>query len=304
MTDYSIFTADGPFTSSADDPVNLGHQFSVDTQGWVIGLRYFRGAVNVNPDELRLWRADSSAAGTSLASVTPPAASTLGWQTVMLAVPVEITAGQIYKTVGHFPDHYVATSGFWTSGDGAAGIVNGILTGQNNDNSLGGQGTFKYGAENQYPDGTFNGGGYWVDVLVTDVDPSGGIVVVLDLAVETDSAHVGAPVHVVPLALASELDSGQQLVVAKAVPLAQAVETDSGLPVGVARVVVLGQAVETDTAFAGGHYRAVSLAQAVETDTALPITVGGSLLVPGTHVASASVTQLSTASSVARLEAR
>jgi hypothetical protein len=304
VTEYSIFTSDGPFTSSADDPVNLGHQFSVASQGWVIGLRYFRGAVDVNPDELRLWQADSASAGTSLASVVPPVASTLGWQTVPLVPAVELTPGQIYKTVGHFPDHYVATPGFWTSGDGAAGITNGILTAQNNDAALGGQGTFKYGAGNQYPDGTFNGGGYWVDVLVTDVDPSGGIIVVLDLAVETDTAHAGTPAHAVPLALAAEVDSGQQLVVTKTVPLAQAVETDTGLVAAVAKVVTLGQAVEVDSAFAGAHYRSVSLAQAVETDSALPITVGGALLVPGTHTASASVAQLTAGSSVARLEAR
>ncbi|MFJ5984311.1 DUF4082 domain-containing protein [Lentzea sp. NPDC092896] len=174
MTNYSIWPAtDGPFSSSADDPVNLGIQFSVDSQAWIVGLRYFRGATDVNPDELRLWRADSPSVGTSLAAVTPPAAGTLGWQTVLLAEPVELTPSQIYKTVGHFPDHYVASAGYWTSGDGAAGITNGILTAQNNDGSLGGQGTFKYGAS-AYPDGTFNGGNYWVDVVVTDVDPSGG----------------------------------------------------------------------------------------------------------------------------------
>lgn len=206
MTTYSIWPAtDGPFTSSADDPVNLGHQFSVSAQAWVIGLRYFRGATNVNPDELRLWRADSSAAGTSLSFVVPPAASTLGWQNVLLATPVELTPAQIYKTVGHFPDHYVATSAYWTTGDGASGIVNGILTAQSNAAALGGQGTFRYGAAGQYPDGTFNGGGYWVDVVVTDVDPSGAVDV--GQALELNSAQVITPVHVVDVGQALELDS-------------------------------------------------------------------------------------------------
>jgi hypothetical protein len=304
VTDYSIWTTDGPFTSSADDPVNLGTQFSVSTQAWVIGLRYFRGATNVNPDELRLWRADSAAAGTSLASVIPPAAVTLGWQVVPLGAPVELTPGQIYKSVGHFPDHYVATSGYWTSGDGAAGLTNGILTAQNNDNALGGQGTFKYGAGNQFPDGTFNGGGYWVDVLVTDVDPSGGIIVVLDLAVETSTAHAGAPAHAVPLALATELDSGQALTVVKTVPLPLAFEQDLALPITAGHVVPLGLAAEADTAHPAGIARSVTLGLAIEIDTAFPVTIPGVLLRPGTHTASSATSQLSASATVARLEAR
>jgi hypothetical protein len=306
VTDYSIWPAtDGPF-SSFDDGValNVGTEFYVSTTAWVTHLRWWRGTTNVNADNLRLYRVDSSSAGTVLAEVTSPAASGTGWQSSAIT-PVQLTVGVRYKVVAHMPTHYVASGGYWTTGGpGESGVVQGILTAPNTGAADGGgQGTFKTGAV-AYPDGSFNGGNYWVDIVLTDVDPAGGIVVTLDLAVESDTAHAGEPVHVVPLALATELDTSHQLVVAKAVPLAQAVENDTGLPGSVTKAVLLEQAVETDTAHAGVHYRSVSLALATETDSALPITVGGALLVPGRHTASTAVAQLTASSTVAGLEAR
>lgn len=286
MTDYSIWPAtDGPF-SSFDDGValNVGTEFFVSTTAWVTHLRWWRGTTSVNADNLRLYRVDSSSSGTVLAEVTSPSASGTGWQSSAIT-PVQLTTGVRYKVVAHMPTQYVASGGYWTTGGpGESGIVQGILTAPNTGSADGGgQGTFKTGAV-AYPDGSFNGGNYWVDIVLTDVDPAGGITVQLDLAVETDSAHAGAPAHVVPLDLAAELDSG--------------------LPVAVTKTVVLDQAVEIDTAHAGSHYRSVSLAQAVEVDSALPITVGGALLVPGTHLAAATVAQLTASNTVARLEAR
>jgi hypothetical protein len=308
VTDYSIWPAtDGPFSSSSDgQPINVGTEVYQlpGTPLWAVGVRWFRGTTNVNADNLRLYRVDSSSSGTVLAEVLSPAASGTGWQFSAIT-PVLLSSSNRYKAAAHLVDHYVATGGYWTAGGpGAGGITNGPLVAPDTGAADGGgQGTFKYGAV-AFPDGSFNGGNYWVDIVLTDVDPAGGITVQLDLAVETDSAHVGAPAHIVPLDLAAELDSGQQLVVAKVVPLSLAVESDSGLPVAVTKTVVLDQAVEIDTAHAGSHYRSVSLAQAVEVDSALPITVGGALLVPGTHAASATVAQLTASSTVARLEAR
>lgn len=305
MTDYSIWPAtDGPL-SSFDDGValNVGTEFFVSTTAWVTHLRWWRGTTNVNADNLRLYRVDSASSGTMLAEVTSPAAAGTGWQ-VSTITPIQLTAGVRYKVVAHMPTHYVATGGYWASGGpGDGGIVNGVLTAPDTANADGGgQGTFKTGAV-AFPDGSFNGGNYWVDIILTNVDPSGGIVVVLDLAVETDTAHAGTPAHAVPLALATELDSGQALTVVKTVPLPLAVQTDTALLVAAGHVVPLDLATEVDTAHAVGLARSVTLGLAVETDTAFPITIPGVLLVPGTHVASSTTSQLAAASSVARLEA-
>lgn len=163
----------GPNADNADAAVNLGVQFTVSVQAWVTALRYYRGTANVNPDDLRLWQVNAPGAGTSLASVIPPAAGSLGWQEVTLSLPVELTPGQVYKTAAHMPTHYCATPNYWTTGPGGTGITNGFLTAQSSAGSLGGQATFRYGVIGLFPDSTFNGGNYWIDVVVTDVNPSG-----------------------------------------------------------------------------------------------------------------------------------
>jgi hypothetical protein len=210
VTDYRIWPAtNGPNADNADNAINLGIQFSVSAQAWVIALRYYRGTTNVNPDDLRLWQVDSAVSGTSLANVVPPAAgASIGWQEVALATPVELTPGQVYKTVGHMPTHYVATPNYWTSGAGSAGITNGILTAQSNAASTGGQGTFTYNASPVFPTSTFNGGNYWIDVVVTDVDPAGPIVVDVGQALELSSAQLVTPAHTGLLDQALEIATG------------------------------------------------------------------------------------------------
>lgn len=207
MTVQRIWPAtDGPNTSGSDgQAINVGTEFFVSTPAWVIALRWYRGTTSVNADNLRLYQVTSSSTGTQLAEVLTPATAGVGWQESSIT-PVLLTAGVRYKTVAHMPDHYTATGGYWTGGGpGSAGITNGFLTAPNTGNADGGgQGTFKYGVA-AFPDGSFNGGNYWVDVVVTDVDPSGAVDVGQSL--ELDSGQAVASVHVVDVGQALELDS-------------------------------------------------------------------------------------------------
>lgn len=305
MTEYRIWPAtNGPDTSGSDgQPINLGTEFYVTSAAWLTAIRWYRGTVNVTPDNLRLYQVDSASAGTMLAEVTSPAAVGAGWQ-VSEVDPVELTPHQRYKVVAHVPDDYTPTGGYWTTGGpGEGGITNGILVAPDTSQAAGGgQGTFKYGAI-AFPDGTFGGGNYWVDVVIDDVNPGGEVRVVLDLAVETDTAHAGTSAHVVPLALATETDTAQPGAIVRVVPLQLAIETDAVHPATASKVVVLNQAVELDSAHSVSPKKVVPLALAVEQDTALPITVSGVLLVPGVHTASSAVSNLSASSSVSRLEA-
>lgn len=207
MTIQRIWPAtNGPNTSGSDgQAINVGTEFFVNVTAWVTGLRWYRGTTSVNADNLRLYQVTSSSTGTTLAEVVSPSAAGVGWQESVIT-PVVLTAGVRYKAVAHMPDHYTATGGYWTGGGpGSGGIVNGFLTAPDTTNADGGgQGTFSYGAV-AFPGGSFNGGNYWVDVIVTDVDPSGAVDV--GQAVELDSSQVVEAVRVVDVGQASEVDS-------------------------------------------------------------------------------------------------
>jgi len=175
VTDYRVWPAtNGPDTSGSDGtPINLGLEFYVTAQAWCTHARVYRGTADVEPDNLRLYLMESAAAGTVLAEATNPVFSGVGWQEIAFDPPVELTPLQAYKVASHNPDHYTATGGYWApGGPGEGGRINGILVAPDT-NQTAAQATFGYGAPG-FPTGTFGGGNYWVDVVVTDVDPSGG----------------------------------------------------------------------------------------------------------------------------------
>lgn len=288
MTDYRIWPAtDGPASSVTDgQQLNLAHEVRLASQAWVTALHFWRGTETIaGTITAQLFTVDGAGTGTPVpgTEVTFTLSGT-GWQTTTLGTAVELSAAIRYKVALHVPGEFSVTSDYWTSGPGASGIVNGILTAYSDTDAVDAQGTFSTGAASNYPAGNGNGNNYWIDLTVTDVEPVTEVRVVLDLAVETNTAHA--------------------VTVARVVPLDLAVETDTAAAVSAAKRVVLDLATETDTAHALTINRVVPLALAVETDTAFPIGIAGTLLVPGVHAASSSVAGLSASSAVSGLEAR
>jgi hypothetical protein len=171
MTDYSTPWPDvPPSTFDADVPISVALQFKVTSAAWLKGFRFWRGTTDIlGPVEAELFRVDGAGVGTAIpATDVTYGLSGVGWQTVLLPTPYLLTVGQDYKGVHHFPTNYTATGGYFTGGLGSAGFVNGPLTVFSAAGSTEGQDTFTAGAAITYPVSTFNGGNFWVDVIVTD----------------------------------------------------------------------------------------------------------------------------------------
>ncbi|HVQ92614.1 MAG TPA: DUF4082 domain-containing protein [Mycobacteriales bacterium] len=86
--------SDTPQTASASDTsaLELGVRFSVDTDGFISGVRFYKGGGNTGVHFGHLW----NSTGTLLASARFAGESTAGWQTVSFARPVAVTAGTTY----------------------------------------------------------------------------------------------------------------------------------------------------------------------------------------------------------------
>lgn len=223
MTDYQIWPAtSGPGSSFPDASVNLATEFFVSTNAWVKAIRFWRADTNVTGTvQGRVWQAINSTSGTAVAGtdVTFTLVGT-GWQQADIVTPVPITAGVRYKVACLFPSGYSATGDYWSSGPGGAGITNGILTAPNQAGSVGGstQGCFAYNVALTYPDnGSPNAGNYWVDVVVTDVDPAGNVVDV-GQAVELSIGQAITPAHTGTVGQATEINVGGVIVTGSAVP--------------------------------------------------------------------------------------
>lgn len=194
MAEYTLFgTTPGPDTSGSDgQPITLAHQITITTPCWATALRVYRGTTAITgPLTGRLWRATAPTTGTAVpgSDVTFSLSGT-GWQTALLDTPIALDPG-IYKAAVRFTDQFPVTSGYWTSGPGATGITSGPLTAPNNTDALDGQGS--YTTSTGYPGTSGSGGGYWVDLTVTDTDPIGGMDVADYTVAEGDQGKYEIP---------------------------------------------------------------------------------------------------------------
>ncbi len=148
-----------PTTVSAADPssLELGVKFRADVDGWVTGVRFYKGTANTGTHIGNLW----SSTGTKLASATFTAETASGWQQVNFASPVAVTAGTVYVASYFAPNgNYAADGAYFAS----QGTDNGPLHALR-DGVSGGNGVYTYGNVSNFPSSTYNATNYWVDVV-------------------------------------------------------------------------------------------------------------------------------------------
>ncbi|KAA0072967.1 DUF4082 domain-containing protein [Tardiphaga sp. P9-11] len=135
--------------------VELGFKFQSTVNGDVVGLRFFKGVDNIGPHVGSLW----NATGDLLATATFTNETTEGWQQVLFATPVSLTAGVTYVASYHTGGNYSADPGFFASSHD-----NGLLIAPASAPGSG-NGLFAYGSSSLFPTDSFNATGYGVDAL-------------------------------------------------------------------------------------------------------------------------------------------
>ena len=196
MTDWRIWPAtNGPNTDAADaSDISRGIIFRLSSTGWLTAIRFYRGTTNVGnhtggapTGRLYAVAGETPVAGTDVTFTL----SGTGWQTATLSTPVMLSAGVTYKAVV-LTGNYTATGGYFASGAGVGGIVQGIITAPDAGGNPSGIGSIQQGSFRQpttglqYPNQYFGGGNYWVDVTVADADPGS------DIRTASGSVAVGA----------------------------------------------------------------------------------------------------------------
>src|SRR4029077_15775473 len=95
-------------------PVELGVRFTANADGFITGIRFYKGVNNTGTHTGHLW----SSSGTLLASATFTGETATGWQQVNFSSPVAISANAIYvasyfSPTGDFPvnRNYFAATG-------------------------------------------------------------------------------------------------------------------------------------------------------------------------------------------------
>jgi methionine-rich copper-binding protein CopC len=152
-----------PSTASAADTsaVNLGVEFTPSANGWIAGIRFYKGSGNTGTHIGALW----TTGGSLLGQVTFTSESASGWQQANFSSPIPVTAGTTYVA------SYLAPSGGYSIDSAyfaSQGLTNGPLTAPQSSAVSLGNGLYGYGSSLTFPNNSFNGTNYWVDVVFTE----------------------------------------------------------------------------------------------------------------------------------------
>ncbi len=170
-TTVSVFTFNCPCTiwapsatpTVASNPtdanaIELGVRFRSQVNGYITGVRFYKGAQNTGPHIGHLW----SNNGTQLlAQATFTSETPTGWQRVTFPSPVPVVANTTYVASYHTASgHYAVDRPYFTP----AGVANPPLQALS-DGQDGANGVFVYAAApGAFPTQTFESSNYWVDV--------------------------------------------------------------------------------------------------------------------------------------------
>jgi len=147
-----------PATADSGDTngVELGLKFTASTTGYITGIRFYKAAGNSGTHVGNLW----SSTGTLLGTATFVNESSSGWQQVLFATPVLVTAGTTYvasyhTNVGHYSVSRSYFGSAYTSGSLKASANGGV---------------YMYGGT-AFPSNTYQSSNYWVDVVFSTTPP-------------------------------------------------------------------------------------------------------------------------------------
>ncbi len=149
-----------PATPSAADSgaLELGVKFQSEIDGYITGIRFYKGIGNTGIHVGNLWTAN----GTALATAVFSNETASGWQQVDFDTPVAITAATIYIASYHAPNGgYAINTNFF-----GGGAVDNPPLRFLGDGEIGGNGVYQYG-NGGFPSQSWNASNYWVDVVFT-----------------------------------------------------------------------------------------------------------------------------------------
>lgn len=157
-------SATGPSLPAADDPdsAELGLRFSPLSDGFVTGVRFYKGTGNTGTHVGTLW----STSGERLAGVTFAGESAGGWQSAIFSTPVAVAAGATYVVSYTAPNGHYAYQPYAYS---AAGLYAPPLEVQG---GYGAPAAGVYGVAGTFPALTSKNSSYYVDVLFSTTDAS------------------------------------------------------------------------------------------------------------------------------------
>jgi hypothetical protein len=132
-------------------------KFRAEVDGFITGLRFYKGAGNNGPHVGNLW----TSSGALLGSATFTNETATGWQQVNFSTPIPITANTTYVVSYYTPSGFYAFDPQYFSSAFTHSPLRALANGEEDGNDV-----YQYGASG-FPNQTYNATNYWVDVVFT-----------------------------------------------------------------------------------------------------------------------------------------
>jgi hypothetical protein len=142
--------------STADsNAVELGVKFTSETDGFIIGIRFYKGPTNVGTHIGNLW----TVSGTLLGTTTFAGETPSGWQQANFSMPVNVKANTTYVASYHTNvGRYASDGAYFTNAGVDSPPLHALAA-----TPSGGNGVYRYGPS-AFPSNSFNAQNYYVDV--------------------------------------------------------------------------------------------------------------------------------------------
>ncbi len=157
-TYYSLFSSTAaPVVANASvgTPIELGMKFTAERNGYVAGVRFYKGSSNAGPHVASLW----SSTGQLLAQATVVSETASGWQQVNFASPVAISANTVYIVSYHSSGAYSYDPSYFSGSTINNPPLHGVW------NAISSNGLYAYGPNSTFPYAGATGANFWVDVV-------------------------------------------------------------------------------------------------------------------------------------------
>lgn len=181
MTDYSAYQLEnGPTNVATDDSTyTLGLEFDITAPCWLKTIHFWQGSGNSPSSATRkalLYQVIDGSSGTELIPPTDFPATVAGWNHFDVTEQIGVfplAIGTYRACVFHPAGRYSAEASYYSTGAGGTPLVNGPLRIPDTDLAEGAdQNSFIANAVPQYPVNSSNSNRYFIDVTVTDEDPT------------------------------------------------------------------------------------------------------------------------------------
>ena len=171
--------------ANAGAPLELGTKFTSDSNGYITGIRFYKGSSNTGTHVGSLW----TRGGQLLAQVTFTNETESGWQQANFAAPMAIMANTIYVVSYHTPGPYSYDAVYFNSPVDNPPL-HAVL------NSTSSNGVYSFGAAGTFPTSSVGGANFWVDVVFSTGTSTGSLVSIA-VTPATPSIAVGStqPFH-------------------------------------------------------------------------------------------------------------